>query len=666
MSVRASLSGNSWAGVLIASITGAIVIGLSFWLYGDIIDTFPSHIHAWTQSDRLALAYGYLDNGLNFFLPCTYNVYTPEGITGVDFPIHEYLVAVIMKVTGVHEPVVFRLYTLIYSFIGYIFLYLLGLRATKSHFKASIGVLFAFTCPIITYYQAGFIPSATSLANCYIGFYYYLIYKRSDRLWHLIAGIGFLTLAAMPRLSVNVVLFAVLLTEVAEWYFSRQVDRRATIGFAVAYAMVGIGLAYKTWLNSAYGSRFLTKLLPADSGSDFISITSSVWERWSLQVMTPYHWAVMAVAVIALALAAFKGKVEEKDRPHIVLGLLLFAGTGAFYLALAKQFVDHEYYFMDSLYQGLILMLIIGLKFIPIDSYLARMIWPAFFVGSFIGMIVQSKAVQDVKYAYTDWDRGEVTRKNFTGSDVFLDSLGIGRDARILVYEAHSTNGPLLLMGRKGYTVLNSHEENIRRALDLDFDYIVIQDPYIASDVVANAAWITDCLERVAGNGKVTLFRQSDCERTGRGRTHISELLGLDSVTMVYTGSPGNFVDSLGLGALSNMEKRVTSEIEFGPTLALPIDSLRGASTLLIEINYELDGSIPLPLEYSIDLAATMTNDSVIFRSHPVKVRSHGSGVYYCTFDLEDLQDVRSLKTYVWNRYRADTGIDSVSFRLYD
>ena len=78
-----------------------LLLGLSVLLYESTINLFPSFIHAWTQSDRYAIALRFLDNGFDFFHPATFNLQTLEGITRVDFPINEFIVAISMKIFGI-------------------------------------------------------------------------------------------------------------------------------------------------------------------------------------------------------------------------------------------------------------------------------------------------------------------------------------------------------------------------------------------------------------------------------------------------------------------------------------------------------------------------------------------------------------------------------------
>src|SRR5690242_14479706 len=96
----------------------ALIAGLSFYFFHRFITLFPVYHHSWSQSDHYALALGFINNGFDFFHPQTFNLKTVNGITQVDFPIHDYIVALLMKLTGVHQPVVFRMYNLIYGIVG--------------------------------------------------------------------------------------------------------------------------------------------------------------------------------------------------------------------------------------------------------------------------------------------------------------------------------------------------------------------------------------------------------------------------------------------------------------------------------------------------------------------------------------------------------------------
>lgn len=92
----------------------------------------PSHIHAWAEQDHYALSLGFINNGFDLFHPETM-IYNKQlsgwwhkaydnTVTPVDFPIHEWCIALLMKLLGTTSPWVFRLWTLLCGFFGLFFL----------------------------------------------------------------------------------------------------------------------------------------------------------------------------------------------------------------------------------------------------------------------------------------------------------------------------------------------------------------------------------------------------------------------------------------------------------------------------------------------------------------------------------------------------------------
>jgi len=146
-----------------------ILIAGGWYLHHPWMYDYPSHIHAWAQADRYAIALGFINNGFNFFKPETFIfnhqfpndwlVAGPATITSVDFPIHEYFIAIIMKLAGTQSPFIFRLYTLCYSLLGFFFLYKTVYLLSKDYFKSLLFMLFAWLSPLLVYYQSGFLPT---------------------------------------------------------------------------------------------------------------------------------------------------------------------------------------------------------------------------------------------------------------------------------------------------------------------------------------------------------------------------------------------------------------------------------------------------------------------------------------------------------------------------
>lgn len=688
-----------------------IICTLCLWYYHDVITWFPSHIHAWTQSDRLALAYGFLENGFDFFTPRTYNLYTSDGITGVDFPIHEYVVAILMKVLGTKEPVVFRFYTLAYSLVGYVFLFMLARKITRRDILAAVVVLFAFTAPILTYYQAGFIPSSTSLSSAFMGFYFFFRFREDLKHTHLYWAIGLLTLAVLPRASVNILLFAVLLLEVLRWWRAGKIDKKALLAFLIAYALIAASLVYKNYLSSEYGTRFLASLMPANDTTHLMDILRESWSRWHFQLLTKYHWLLLGISVIGAVMALVKGKYQRLDKEMLLLSLLLFGGSAVFFLALARQLIAHEYYFIDSLYPALILLLIPGLSVVGTSSRVGKLVWPFIFVGLVLAGAIDSKAIQNEKYSQTEWDRGEVTRKNFTGADTFLDDLGIPRNARMLVFEAYSTNAPLLLMGRRGYTILNTREENIQRALELDFDYIVVQDVYLPSELIYHSPGLAYTLQRIGGNRRISVYKYLSNMSPAvalPAQRRIPLLLKLldkqyeQRIIMTSNMAQDRMYGSAEKDSILTVEKdntlteendstltgidpviqnpsfvvvnataeRVTSKDEFGSSLNVSLKDLNGADHVLVDLSFDgLPSKPDVGFEFDIVLSIeTKSGQKPFYKSYRVK-RSRSTEVYNgytCLFDIPEFEESDlNVKCYIWNRFQENLDVSAFRFTAY-
>ena len=208
------LNRKGWIIALIFIILSGLFIQ---WSY---MNEFPSFIHAWSQTDRYAIALGFVNNDLDFFHPETfiYNKQFPHQwsvphettITSVDFPILEYVVAIIMKISGDTSPWIFRMCSLIVAFIGMFFLYKLTFIITKDWIKSVFVVAVAMTSPVYAYYYNGFIPSIPALTFMIIAFYCYLKYLNDNEKKLFIITIVFCTLSVLVRTSFAVAYVALL------------------------------------------------------------------------------------------------------------------------------------------------------------------------------------------------------------------------------------------------------------------------------------------------------------------------------------------------------------------------------------------------------------------------------------------------------------------------
>jgi len=282
-----------------------ILLALSLLFYKSTINEFPTYIHAWAQGDRYALALGFERNNLDFFHPETYNLNpqfpakttlnNPQGITAVDFPIHDYIVGAIMKLTANTEPWIFRLYSLIYGLIGLVFLYKLSRLIGNSAEKSIFIVVFTFTSPVFTYYLDGFLPSTTSFASVVIGFYFYyrniLHHKQKD----LIIGLLFITLACLSRSSFLIFLVAIICYEILISIKNKNIKKNRCFVFCISFMAFVLYYAYNAYLRNKYGSVFLANIMPSTNFVEFKNIVKEIYKNWGFQYFTCFHYFAIGV-----------------------------------------------------------------------------------------------------------------------------------------------------------------------------------------------------------------------------------------------------------------------------------------------------------------------------------------------------------------------------------
>ena len=492
-----------------------VLLVLAFFFFRNTQTQFPAHIHAWTQSDRYALAVGFMENGYDFFHPATLNLKPryeaaipledPQGITSVDFPIIEYLAALLMGIYGQPAPWIFRTLMLLLGLSG-LFIWFRFLREAGVNYGLSLSsLLLAFTAPVFTYYLNGFIPSTSAVAMSLAALYFFARYLRNEKIKTLITALIFLTLSALIRKPFVMGLLAWAGAFVLIFWKEKSKLRIVLPGFFMALAIVGFYHVYNKFLSFTYGSLFISDLMPADTFSETFQLIRISWANWKLTYFSLPAWIGIGLAVSGLL---FKGFGNKTNKVIGFSALLWLAASGLYLLAMARQFPAHDYYFLDSFFLPVLILLGLGLRLLSkIEKPFQRgILFIAFALNGW--MLKEAYAIQNERNTFKSWDRTEITRRNFEGGAKLLAEAKVPPNAKILVLDAYTTNIPLLLLERKGYTVINTTQENIKQAMEWDFDFIAIQNRFLASDILRNYPDITQKLQPVANNGKIGIYLQ--------------------------------------------------------------------------------------------------------------------------------------------------------------
>lgn len=618
------------------------LLGLSTFLYESIFNLFPSFIHAWTQSDRYAIALQFLENGFDFFHPATYNLQTIDGITRVDFPINEFIVAILMKLFGTTAPVVFRVYTLCISILGLTYLYLFSKRITSSEIKSGLVVLFVFFSPVYFYYQVGFIPSIPSIACLFAAYYYYFSYKESQSKKQFLLAIVFLLLSALMRFPFIVFLVGVTLQQCWMYLKEKKLRGNELVGFAVAFTFFLSYYLYNVHLGRTYGKMFLDYFMPAKSISELKEIVLEMINHWGLHYFTLSHYTLLLIIFIVAVIQWIRSKAIQ-DKKYWFHLLIVGCGTVIYFLMMARQYYAHDYYFLDSFFVPVVLLLVFSIKSIQLDSNLKKAVWISIFSIQIVLFFLFSQRIQNERYTSGPWDRTEITRQNFTGTEKFLDDLSIPKEAKILVIDAYTTNVPLILMNRKGYTVLGTTAKNISTSLFwADWDYVAIQDLYLVSDVIKSYPFITSLIDRVGGNGKVSFYKKSKEAK----RKSLKQFL---KITKENTFFAPEIQDST-LVVLD-------STIEFGVTTAVKASELKNEKNLKVLVcsdflSHQELGEMQLVVTIANKYKTAYYQNFFLRDYHKPSIQWQKMEFQFVLPPFETPDD--ELKVYLWNPGKMD------------
>jgi hypothetical protein len=654
------------------------------------INDFPSHMHAWAQSDRYAIAKGFVNNGLNFFKPETftynhqfphgYTIPSQESVTAVDFPIHDYVVAVIMKLLGTGEPWVFRLYIVVYSFLGLFYLFKISKLLTDSVLKSLLVVILGATSPLFVYYQGGFLPTIPSLANAFIGIYFYLkfIYTKKDSTFNV--SVLFLTLGALSRTTFVIPLIAVFSVEILRALQNKSKISPKLTAFFLSVSSIFFYVFYNSYLREQHGSIFLNYMLPPRSFQEVIDILNVVKNQWLLQYFSTTHYLIFGILVLFASIAFFRKKINinQENITGLLLISVMLIGCISFSALMLRQFIAHDYYFLDTFFLPIMLVIAFVLSLIPrFDKRWKKLVFVFCIVLVTIPLILNATESQSSRRVSGNWDRVATTVSNFHGAEQYLDSLGVPADAKILVIDAYAPNIPFLLMNRKGFVVMSTKKDKIKRALTWNYDYVVVQNQYFVSDVYRAYPEITSKISKRWDNGRITICVKNEVDST---RTLV-DFLGLslkkpvaqeritfDSIPnelWQQTNSSSNFAFS---GQKSGL---LSADMHYGLTYkSNNMDVLKKqARTMMVQSFFLSDSTNGALKDVELIVAIAQNGNNTFYQSYNIRPMLQSPNHWEQISLLFELPKVVSdkyeLAIFLGNTGKSELYVDDFEFKIY-
>lgn len=478
---------------------------------------FPSGIHIWTQTDQFALTMGYVNNGLDFFhpqllaIPYEYPIFESHGhhnsVTAVDFPIHNYIQAVIMTLLNTKSTLITQVYMLFLSVTGLTYLFKTARIYTSFSLALAITFFIALS-PTYSYYQLRYIPSVPSLSTAFIGLYFAAKYHLHSQHKHLILATSFLLLAALTRMTFLIPLiswfgylfFAALAKKDRKNLLMHSVSIAGSILVYLSY------FSYNQYLKSHYNNMFLSHLMPAKDWSQFTEILTYIRHQWLFQYLTKAHYFLLFTSCVIWMFYTVKkrGKTNPLDTlnfPYLFLIFILF-GAICFCLLMFKQFNDHDYYFIDTFLFPIALLLIVFLKNIT-NQVLVKFLSLAFILSSFwMNLNAQNQRKEQARFG-----DGEMLVNSYVDSEILLNKLHIPKSAKLLLLDRQPTNLPFFFLNRTGYVVMKSDRLSLEHSLNLPVQYVIFLNEYFIPNIYNKYPEIINKLRVIDTNGKISICK---------------------------------------------------------------------------------------------------------------------------------------------------------------
>ena len=247
--------------------------------------------------------------------------------------------------------------------------------------------------------------------------------------------------------------------------------------------------------------------MPAANWLEFKELSTHIFYKWRWKYAEIYHYLSLFLLFV-LQFFSFKWDSFNKK---ILIHLLLFLTVGiGYFMLMSRQFVHHEYYFVDSFmpFFGLLLLFFVyNLKNIIALKY--NYFINAILLVLSLFLLKKGYEIQRENYKINPQDMYYRVYDNFLQAEQFLDSLNIPKQATFLVIDAYSTNSPLIQLRRKGFCNLTTSEKEIKNDMQrFAYDYIIVQNNLYQEGVLNNYPDFARLVDTVATNGKISILRK--------------------------------------------------------------------------------------------------------------------------------------------------------------
>ncbi|MFD2785814.1 ArnT family glycosyltransferase [Hymenobacter rubripertinctus] len=335
-----------------------LLLGLNLALHLPFFQQPPNSAHVWRQSNTMAVARNFAEEDMNILRPRVDRRRDTDGVTGMQFPSYEWVVALNYRVFGVHEAIPRVVNWLIFA-AGLVGFYGLVRQLSGLRWLAAVGAWGLAWSPELFYHSINALPDVLALSASLWGLWFFLRwYGARGRSTDFGISLLAVALAGATKLQYLVVGAPMAVVVVQDLVRGRLSSRR--LGWLALFGLVAVGLPV-TWY--AYALHLIDTSGLTDFGLEVRSATSLATALAILKdnLVSDTPELLLGFATFGLLLLGLGAVVGERKWQHPWFGPLLGWALAllAYHLLELRQMDAHQYYMLPHV-PVLLLVAVVG------------------------------------------------------------------------------------------------------------------------------------------------------------------------------------------------------------------------------------------------------------------------------------------------------------------
>jgi len=296
----------------------------------------------------MAVARNFYEEDMNILRPRVDHRNDLDGVTGMQFPSYEWIVALAYKGLGFHEAIP-RVINWLIFLTGVLAFHRLVLLLTGSAWLAAVGAWMLSWSPELFYHSINALPDVLALSASLWGLYLFLRWYQQPRSSYFFLSLLAVTLGGLTKLQYLVVGVPIALLILRDW-MQGNFDWRRRLVPLILFAVVSVGFTL-AWY--AYALHLIQVSGLADFGLEVRSVSSLSTAAHILKdnIVSDVPELLLNFATSGFLLLGLWSIVrEQRWQQWAFLPMLGWAVVLAIYHWLElKQMADHQYYMLPHL-----------------------------------------------------------------------------------------------------------------------------------------------------------------------------------------------------------------------------------------------------------------------------------------------------------------------------